>query len=170
MMKGRSGDQQPSARKPDGPRDGDDRDGKAKPSARRPDGPPHAERRGKTEKAIVTLIATRDLVPIPRANLAIRARAMTRNVTAPHVMTQSMTDRRVRVQCTGAPRPRLTALHAVTRNAMTRPVMANARRAHVPNLFQAPAVLPSWIAHVSWRFPIERGKNSFRPCARVATR
>jgi hypothetical protein len=46
-VKGRGGDQQPSARKPDGPRDGDRRDGTADGPPRRPDGPPRAEQRGK---------------------------------------------------------------------------------------------------------------------------
>jgi hypothetical protein len=43
MMKGRSGDQQQSARKPEGPRDGEHRDGNTSGPPRRPDGPPHPE-------------------------------------------------------------------------------------------------------------------------------
>ena len=78
----------------------------------------------KTGKGTAMVIATRHLATIPRVNLVVRAPAMTQNVTALHVMIQSVTDRRVTVLCAMAPRPRMTALLAVMRNVMTRSVKA----------------------------------------------
>src|SRR4051794_2297772 len=76
---------------------------------------------GETEMAI----ATRHLVTIPRANLVVRANAMTQSGTGRLVMVQNMTDRRATVPCAMAPRPRMMVLRVVMRNAMGRPVMAN---------------------------------------------